>query len=87
MVVVEDLKLSSPKTKEFVGVISALELKGTTLIVSTATDKNLTLASRNLPDVALATSDSLNTYDILRPDKLVFTKSAFEKVEARLSKE
>ncbi|MGA9779926.1 MAG: 50S ribosomal protein L4 [Limisphaerales bacterium] len=87
VVVVEDLKLSSPKTKEFVGVISALELKGTTLIVSTATDKNLTLASRNLPDVALATSDSLNTYDILRPDKLVFTKSAFEKVEARLSKE
>jgi large subunit ribosomal protein L4 len=87
VVVVDDLKLASPKTKEFVGVISALELKGTTLIVSTAADKNLTLASRNLPDVALATSDSLNTYDILRPDKLVFTKSAFEKVEARLSKE
>ena len=87
VVVVDDLKLASPKTKEFVGVISALELKGTTLVVSTGTDKNLTLASRNLPGVALATSDSLNTYDILRPDKLLFTKSAFEKVEARLSKE
>ena len=36
-----------------------------------------------MPDVALTTSDSLNTYDVLRPDKLVFTKSAFEKVEAR----
>ena len=35
VVVVDDLKLASPKTKEFVGVISALELKGTTLIVST----------------------------------------------------
>ena len=39
------------------------------------------------PDVAIATSDSLNTYDILRPDKLLFTQSAFEKVEARLTKE
>jgi large subunit ribosomal protein L4 len=85
VVVVDDLKLSSPKTKEFIGVISALELKGTTLVVSMASDKNLTLASRNIPTVALTTSDSLNTYDVLRPDKLLFTKSAFEKVEARLS--
>ena len=52
-----------------------------------AADKNLTLASRNIENVTLATSDSLNTYDILRPDKLLFTKSAFEKVEARLTKE
>src|SRR5580700_9793325 len=85
VVVVDDLKLSSPKTKEFVGVLSALELKGTTLVVSSGIDKNLTLASRNIEKVALATSDSLNTYDVPRPDKLLFTKSAFEKVEARLA--
>ena len=87
VVVVDDLKLASPKTKEFVGLMSTLELKGTTLIVSLETDKNLTLASRNISSVALTTSDSLNTYDILRPDKLLFTRSAFEKVEARLTKE
>jgi large subunit ribosomal protein L4 len=87
VVVVDDLKLSSPKTKEFSGVISALELKGTTLVVSAGVDKNLTLASRNLPEVALTTSDSLNTYDVLRPSKLLFTRSAFEKIEARLNKE
>jgi large subunit ribosomal protein L4 len=55
--------------------------------VAQAADKNLSLASRNVPNVALATSDSLNTYDVLRPDKLVFTRGAFEQVEARLSKE
>jgi len=86
VVVVDELKLSSPKTKDFVGLMSTLELTGTTLIIAAA-DKNLTLASRNVPDVALATSDSLNTYDILRPDKLLFTKGAFEEVEARLTKE
>ena len=87
MVLVDDLKLGSAKTKEFVGVLSALELKGTALIVAHAADKNLTLASRNVPDVALTTSESLNTYDVLRPDKLVFTRNAFEQLEARLGKE
>ena len=87
VVVVDDLKLSSAKTKEFVGLMSTLELKGTTLIISTGVDKNITLASRNIPTVALATSDSLNTYDVLRPDKLLFTKSAFEKVSDRLTQE
>jgi large subunit ribosomal protein L4 len=87
VVVVDELKLTSPKTKDFVGVLSALELKGTALIVSQDVDKNLSLASRNVPNVTLTTSESLNTYDVLRPDKLVFTKGAFEKVEARLSKD
>lgn len=87
VVVVDDLKLSSPKTKEFLGVIGALELKGSTLVVATGADKNLTLASRNVPNVALATSETLNTYDVLRPSKLLFTKSAFEKVADRLNKE
>ena len=87
VLVLDDLKLESAKTKEFVGILSALELKGSALIVAQATDKNLTLASRNVPNVALATSDSLNTYDVLRPDKLVFTRGAFEQVEARLTKQ
>lgn len=87
VLVVDDLKLESPKTKDFVGVLSALELKGTALFVANAADKNLVLASRNVPNVALATSDTLNTYDVLRPDKLVFTRGAFEQVEARLTKE
>jgi large subunit ribosomal protein L4 len=86
-VLVDDLKLESAKTKDFTGVLSALELKGSALIVAQATDKNLSLASRNIPNVALTTSDALNTYDILRPDKLVFTKGAFEQVEARLAKD
>ncbi len=86
VIVVDDLTLASPRTKEFVGVISALELKGSTLVVAGA-DKNLTLASRNVPNVALATSETLNTYDVLRPDKLLFTRGAFEKLEARLAKD
>ena len=87
VLVVDDFKLESPKTRDFIGVLSALKLDGTALIVAHAADKNLTLASRNLAKVKLTTSDSLNTYEVLRSDKLVFTRGAFEKVEARLGKE
>ena len=58
------------------------------LVVSTGeVNANLERAARNISFVELTTSDTLNTYDVLRPDKLLFTKSAFEKVEARLTKE
>lgn len=87
VVIVDDFNLSAPKTKEVVAVINALEIDGTATIVATGENKNLTLAARNLPNLWLATSETLNTYDVLRPDKLIFTKGAFEKIEARLNKE
>ncbi len=84
VLVLDDLKLTSGKTKEFVGVLSALKLDGTALIVSHELDQNLARASRNVASVQLTTSDTLNTYEVLRSDKLVFTRGAFEKIEARL---
>jgi large subunit ribosomal protein L4 len=87
VIVVDDIKLTSPKTKEIINVIDALQIDGTALIISTGENKNLVLATRNLPNVDLTTSETLNTYDVLRQDKLIFTRGAFEKVEARLNKE
>src|SRR3954469_22963023 len=43
VVLVDDLKLNSAKTKDFVGVLSALDLSGSALIVAQGSDKNLTL--------------------------------------------
>jgi large subunit ribosomal protein L4 len=87
VIIVDDIKLASPKTKEMINLIDALKIDGTTLVISTGENKNLTLATRNLPNVDLTTSETLHTYDVLRQDKLIFTRSAFEKVEARLNKE
>lgn len=87
VIVVDDIKLSSPKTKAIIEVIDALQVDGTALIIATGENKNLVLATRNLPNVDLTTSETLNTYDVLRQDKLIFTRGAFEKVEARLNKE
>lgn len=87
VVIVDDLKIASPKTKDFINLLKAFEVKGTALLVSEGIDKNLTLASRNIACVEIATSDTVNTYQVLRSDKLVFSRSAFEKVEERLTKE
>lgn len=84
VLVVEDIKLDSPKTKSFVEIVSRLGLSGTSLFVAGGQDKNLALASRNVQDVELTTSDFLNTYQVLRSDKLVFTREAFEKLQERL---
>jgi large subunit ribosomal protein L4 len=87
VVVVDDLKLSAPKTKELAGILSALELGGSTLVVSQDADRNLVLAARNLQDVTVTTGGSLNTYEVLRSDKLLFTRSAFDQLGQRLSKD
>jgi ribosomal protein L4 len=44
----------------------------------------LNLATRNLSKIEVTTADFLNTYQVLRPAKLIITKSAFEKLEERL---
>lgn len=84
LVLLDDLKLQSHKTKEFLKVLSVLQLEGTVLVVVPALEANLRLASRNLLGVELATGASLNSYQVLRYDKLLITKSAFELVEQRL---
>lgn len=82
--VLADLKLESPKTKGFLGLLNALGVEGSTLLVDAMIDKNLVLASRNVPKVELATADGLNTYQVLKPNKLLITKDAFDKLAERL---
>ena len=84
VLVVDELKLGTPKTKEFLGVLAALEVKGTALIVGQGGDANLRRASRNVAGVELTTGQELNTYQVLRSDRLVFTLGAFETVAERL---
>jgi large subunit ribosomal protein L4 len=86
VVVVEDLKLAEPKTKSLLGVLKSLDLKRHILVVDANLEKNLVLASRNVQQVEVTTSDDLNTYQVLRSHKLLFTRGGFEKLEQRLQK-
>src|SRR6201999_609469 len=81
VLIVDDIKLANAKTKEFVGVLKALDVKGSVLVVAQGLDQNLLRASRNVPDVEVTTGESLNTYQLLRSDKALFTRGAFEHLE------
>src|SRR5215510_4572085 len=81
--VLADLQLDSPRTKAFVAILSNLEVKGSALVVDTAINNNVRLASRNVQGVEVTTADNLNTYQVLRPNKLLVTKSAFDKLADR----
>lgn len=84
VLVLADFKLASAKTKDFTAVLSKLAVKGSALVVVDEMDNNLRLASRNVPRVEVTGADFLHTYQVLKSDKLLMTKSALDKLEARL---
>ena len=85
VIVVENLKLESPKTKDLHAQIEALAPKGTVLLVTGEADGNLSLAARNIPLVQLVEADCLNTYEVLRPDIIIISKDGLERVVDRLN--
>ncbi|MCB9495577.1 MAG: 50S ribosomal protein L4 [Fibrobacteria bacterium] len=84
VVVFEDLAPEAPKTKEFVGVLKAASLSDRKALVLVAEqNKNLDLASRNIPDVSLVRSQDVNVYDVMWADTVVVTRKALEALKAR----
>jgi large subunit ribosomal protein L4 len=88
LVVVDTIALKTPKTKSFVAVVKNLKVGDrSVLLVVDGADKNLALASGNVAYVKVVDASNLNVYDVTLAHKLVFTKSAFQKVEQRLAKD
>jgi len=85
ILLVEDLSLPAPKTKEFLKVASALGLTNALLVVDGAPE-NLALGMRNLRGFKTLPVEALNVYDVLSYDQLVLTKSALEKITEVLGK-
>jgi large subunit ribosomal protein L4 len=85
--VLDDIKLDSPKTKGFTGILSSLNITGTTLIVAESGNNNLTLASRNIQGVEVTNAHSVNTYQLLRYKNVLFTRGAIETLDQRLKTE
>lgn len=77
IVVVEDIALNTPKTKEFAGILSSLNVAGKkALVVTPEYNDNLYLSLRNMPSVEGALLSDMNTYDLVNAEVLVLTESA-----------
>ncbi|MBS1916518.1 MAG: 50S ribosomal protein L4 [Bacteroidetes bacterium] len=77
IVVVEDVKLESPKTKEFVEILKSLDIAGKkALFVLPEYNDNVYLSLRNVPTVEGALLADINTYNIINADVLVLSETA-----------
>ena len=84
LVVLDDAKLESGKTRELVKRFQALGWKSVLLIDGVELDEGFTRAARNIPEVDVLPEQGANVYDILRRDTLVLTRDAVQALEARL---
>jgi large subunit ribosomal protein L4 len=79
IIVLEDLKLDAPKTKEFAGILKALNVNvegRKTLVVLPEYNDNVYLSLRNIPTVDSVMLSDINTYDIMNSNVLIFTEGA-----------
>ncbi len=85
LVIVDQVSLENPKTKEAIALMKKMELPPKTLFLVDAENANLGFAVRNIPGVDVLRVDGLNVYDLLTHEKIVLTKDALAKVESRLN--
>ena len=82
VMVLEELVFNTPKTKEMVTLLNNLKIADKkVLLVVTDFTENVILASRNLANVALVSTDELNVLDLVNSDVVVFTNDALTKTE------
>lgn len=81
LVVVNELPLSGPKTKELAGILKGLGIDRSALIIAPKKDDALELSARNIPHVDVARVGELNVYSILSHEKVLILEGAVERMK------
>jgi len=79
IIVLEDLAFDTPKTKDFVSMLGALDVNEKVLIVTAEKNENVIRSANNLKNVKVLSVGEVNVLDLLMHDKLILTKDAAEK--------
>ena len=84
LIVLDELKLTSNKTKEMKDILTNLKADRSVLVVVKELDDNVILATRNLNNVLLLSADEINTMDIVSARVLIATEDAVKSIEEAL---
>jgi large subunit ribosomal protein L4 len=85
-IVVNEIKIDRPNTKEFSRILEALKLDNDkVLVVVDDYNKNIKLSSRNMEKVMTRSAKQFNAYEILTHDKLIMTKKSLEVASKRVA--
>ena len=86
MTIIEELKLETPKTKEFKALVDAINIKDVLFITAVEEfTENLYLSSRNLKNVAVCDSMDVNPVSLMCFENIVVTKKAIKEIEEKLA--
>ncbi|EEW52082.1 50S ribosomal protein L4 [Lactobacillus iners] len=83
LIVLDQLTLATPKTKDLKAIFSAIKVSGKVLVVSD--DKNVQLSGKNLPQVKVVPVNGLNVVDAVDYEKLLLTQDAIKRIEEVLA--
>ncbi len=87
IVVLEKFNLEAPKTKDFIKILKSLDLENKkSLFVLEESNINVYLSSRNLKDVNIVNGSKINTYNVLKANKVVLSEESLEEIESNFSK-
>ena len=78
LAVVDGLAFEGPRTRDAVGVLRALDLRGRVLVVLSEPDEAVEKSFRNLPEVKIVYPGNLSTYDLLAADRVLFTSASLD---------
>jgi large subunit ribosomal protein L4 len=81
IIVLDQLSMEGPKTKEMIKVLNNLKVDKKALIVMPEKDNNVVLSARNIPGVKTTEVNTLNVYDVLNYNTFIITQDAVKKVE------
>ena len=84
LIVVDEIKFTEKKTKNFVAMLDALQANKKTLVVVNELDENLVGSCRNVAYARVVTKDNLSVLDLLNADALVISLEAVKAVEEAL---
>lgn len=79
--VIDSFGLEAIRTRDLVGVLTALDASGRVLVVASARDDKLELSARNLPTVEIILADSLNVVDLLNADIVLIEQPSLARMQ------
>ena len=81
IVVIDEIKMDAPKTKEFAAFLNAVGVQGKALVVTAEANANVVKSGRNIEGCEVTFAKVLNVYDVANATKLVVDKAALAKIE------
>ncbi len=81
LLIIDELEMTEPRTREIVRILDNLQAKGKVLLVTAGADQNVYKSSRNIPGVNTTVAHQINVLTLLSHETLILTKAAVARIE------